>query len=95
MPEDAPPGDSGRRERCQEFVRSGTAVRTGCSLGPREQLNQATAFLDGSAIYGSTAADTQRLRDFQEGRLKIQEVKGDQLMPGDDEMECRNNATNL
>ena len=26
--------------RCQEYARSATATRTGCTLGPREQINQ-------------------------------------------------------
>ena len=26
--------------QCQEYARSGTASRTGCTLGPREQINQ-------------------------------------------------------
>ena len=26
--------------KCQEYTRSGTASRTGCTLGPREQINQ-------------------------------------------------------
>lgn len=92
MPED---NSSRRRERCQEFVRSGAAVRTGCSLGPREQLNQVTSFLDGSTIYGSSSEETERLRSFRGGKLKIQDVEGDDLMPGDEKMVCRNNETDL
>ena len=33
--------------RCQEYARSATASRTGCTLGPREQTNQVTSFIDG------------------------------------------------
>lgn len=89
------PNSSQRSDRCQEFVRSGSAVRTGCSLGPREQLNQVTAFLDGSTIYGSSPQETEILREFEGGRLKTQDIDGDDLMPGDEKMDCRNNETDL
>ena len=47
---------------CQEYVRSAIGLKPGCSLGPREQMNFATAFLDASAIYGSTPKSSEDLR---------------------------------
>lgn len=45
---------------CMNFVRSAPAP-TG-RFGPREQLNQATAFIDGSVVYGVLDERVQRLR---------------------------------
>ncbi|XP_060824989.1 uncharacterized protein LOC132911950 isoform X1 [Bombus pascuorum] len=55
---------------CMDFVRSAPAPQ--CKLGPRQQLNQVTAFIDGSAIYGSDQDTARKLREFSGGRLKMQ-----------------------
>lgn len=56
---------------CQEYVRSAIGLKPGCLLGPREQMNFATAFLDGSAIYGSTPKSAEDLRLLEGGRLRV------------------------
>ena len=64
---------SGQEEQyCLDYVRSAPAVRSGCNLGHRDQLNLVTAYLDGSAIYGSTEAQMRRLRAYTGGRLRSQ-----------------------
>ncbi|XP_014485955.1 PREDICTED: chorion peroxidase [Dinoponera quadriceps] len=65
---------------CMDFVRSAPAPR--CKLGPREQLNQVSAFIDGSAIYGADASTVRDLREFAGGRLRMQLVAGNRsLLP--------------
>ncbi|XP_065209382.1 uncharacterized protein LOC135837881 [Planococcus citri] len=55
--------------KCMEFVRSAPALR--CSFGPREQLNQASSYLDGSMIYGNTEELSYQLRSFRNGELEV------------------------
>ncbi|KAL0129494.1 hypothetical protein PUN28_001634 [Cardiocondyla obscurior] len=55
---------------CMDFVRSAPAPQ--CKIGPREQLNQVSAFIDGSAIYGSDSETACDLREFIGGRLRMQ-----------------------
>lgn len=42
------------------------------SLGPREQMNARTAYIDGSQIYGSDQEMMNSLRTFEAGLLKSQ-----------------------
>ncbi|XP_041975377.1 peroxidase-like protein 3 [Aricia agestis] len=63
---------------CMEFVRAAPA--TGCRFGPREQLNQATAFLDASSIYGYTETKTSRLRHV-DGQLRMLKAGARELLP--------------
>ena len=37
--------------KCQEYTRSGTASRTGCTLGPREQINQVSLRISAGFTY--------------------------------------------
>ncbi|XP_042870127.1 chorion peroxidase-like isoform X2 [Penaeus japonicus] len=53
---------------CMKFVRS-LIANQGCVLGPREQLNQITAYLDGSSVYGSLDRVAEELRAHVGGRL--------------------------
>ncbi|XP_058813496.1 myeloperoxidase [Topomyia yanbarensis] len=54
---------------CMNFVRSIPAP-TG-HFGPRQQLNQATAFIDGSVVYGSDDAKVEQLRSGVDGQLRM------------------------
>ena len=55
-------------QRCMQFVRSSPVSRTDCPLGPREQINQISSYLDGSMVYGSTLAEQSTLRSFRSGK---------------------------
>ncbi|XP_066957201.1 chorion peroxidase-like [Macrobrachium rosenbergii] len=80
-----PKGDyfySSHRQRCMEFLRSLPAGSV--NLGPREQVNQQSAYLDGSVIYGikPPVATGDPLRSFQDGLLKeTVSSYGEQLLP--------------
>ncbi|XP_026319857.1 peroxidase [Hyposmocoma kahamanoa] len=64
---------------CMEFVRSAPAPT--CYFGPREQLNQATAFIDGSTVYGYAKNRTLRLRTGKNGLLRMLRVGTRELLP--------------
>lgn len=57
---------------CMEYVRSSPTIRVGCTLGPREQINQVTSFLDASTVYGSSEEEAKSLRLFNDGLLRGQ-----------------------
>ncbi|XP_011188151.2 chorion peroxidase [Zeugodacus cucurbitae] len=58
------------RVNCLNYVRSAVAVGTKCTFGAVEQLNQATALLDLSQLYGFTDDAQRRMRTWNSGRIK-------------------------
>ncbi|GFR06906.1 chorion peroxidase [Trichonephila clavata] len=65
---------------CMNFVRS--AVCPTCRLGPRQQMNQITAFIDASFVYGNSLNETNTLRAFDgSGRLRVQSSSNGDLLP--------------
>lgn len=62
------------------FTRSAFDPDTGMDT-PRQQINQITAWLDGSMIYGSDAETAASLRSFEGGKLKTSEGN---LLPVDE-----------
>ncbi|XP_022181950.1 peroxidase-like isoform X2 [Myzus persicae] len=56
-------------KHCMNYVRSVPAMRPDCTFGPREQMNQATHYLDGSMIYGSSEQQMWSLRAKSKGQL--------------------------
>ncbi|XP_018331432.1 uncharacterized protein LOC108741220 [Agrilus planipennis] len=58
--------------QCSEYMRSLPAMdMDDCEFEYRNQMNLATSFLDGSAIYGSTDAATDRLRTYDAGLVNV------------------------
>ncbi|XP_022650761.1 peroxidase-like isoform X2 [Varroa destructor] len=68
-------------EHCMNFPRSARCPQ--CALGPRQQIDALTSFIDGSNIYGSNQEDTYRLRTLAgDGRLKFDVgQRGDMILP--------------
>ncbi|XP_028127877.1 heme peroxidase 2-like [Diabrotica virgifera virgifera] len=54
---------------CMEFLRSAPSTRINCDLGWREQINQATSFIDGSMIYGNDLERADSIRTFRQGKI--------------------------
>ena len=102
-PIDIPADDSFYSEHqvtCMDFVRSSPAPRRDCALGPRDQINQITSFLDGSNIYGSNAEEQHELRLMTRGKLKytdlhIRKPLLPPLSPQASAEECRIRTPNL
>lgn len=70
--------------RCIEFIRSAPSTRIDCDLGYREQINQATSFLDASTVYGSDIETADSMRTFRKGKLHYGRPQGrEPLRPPD------------
>ncbi|XP_077497256.1 salivary peroxidase/catechol oxidase-like [Amblyomma americanum] len=52
-----------------------------CRVGPREQTNSRTSFIDASHIYGTSKEISDSLRVFRGGLLKSQAARGSPLLP--------------
>ena len=68
------------RPLCMSFTRSLAGQQR---LGPREQIDQNSAYIDASHIYGGTPCEARRLRSFTGGRLNatVSPFRGKELLP--------------
>lgn len=54
-------------------------------------MNQASHFLDGSTIYGSTLKKSRELREFEGGRLRVHRGNDHDFLPiAENSSECKN-----
>ncbi|XP_011161795.1 peroxidase isoform X2 [Solenopsis invicta] len=83
--------------RCMNYVRSLPVLRSECTFGPVEQMNQVSHFLDGSTIYGSIIKKSRELRTFEGGHLRVDVRNNHTYLPrGDVELmsQCGENCYN-
>ncbi|KAL3863307.1 hypothetical protein ACJMK2_005072 [Sinanodonta woodiana] len=66
-----PPGDLRFESNCMNFVRNLPSRDDLCRFGYRNQVSQATSFLDASFLYGQSHEDSRAIRAFERGMLRI------------------------
>ena len=76
------------RKRCMNFARSMGAIDLDCQLGPLQQVNQITHWIDSSNVYGSSKEESRRLRSFQSGLLRTEILNGEELLPPNNDEKC-------
>eukprot|EP00105_Crassostrea_gigas_P010961 XP_011426438.1 PREDICTED: eosinophil peroxidase isoform X2 [Crassostrea gigas] len=71
FPISIPSDDPHFNDTCMEFVRSAPSPPgDGCQLGPREQINQITSFIDGGSVYGNSAKKMAELKNKYTGQMR-------------------------
>ncbi|XP_071089128.1 salivary peroxidase/catechol oxidase-like [Haliotis cracherodii] len=79
-----PQPDRHFKSTCMNFVRSVQVENEHCQAAPVEQLNQITAYIDASQVYGSSQEEQNKLRTFVDGQLKMKST----YLPSDSEPSC-------
>jgi len=80
MPIQIPSNDgfySHHKQTCINFVRSRAGLRSGCKLGPREQINEVSSTLDANTVYSNDPDKIRKLRSYENGRLKTLPIFND------------------
>uniref|UniRef100_A0A183DCR6 Neur_chan_LBD domain-containing protein n=1 Tax=Gongylonema pulchrum TaxID=637853 RepID=A0A183DCR6_9BILA len=80
-----------RQRRCLKISRSSPICGTGRNSVPREQLNENTAFVDASPLYGSSSKDLHKFRDGRTGFLRMNRFNNQLVLPFD-QSKCRSPA---
>jgi peroxidase len=73
LPIDIPSGDhfySQHKTKCMNFVRSQAGLRFNCRIGPREQFNEISSYLDAGTVYSNKPERLESLRLYKKGLLK-------------------------
>jgi peroxidase len=66
-----------RDQKCMVTPRSlGVFTRMDCKLGPREQVNSLTHWLDMGQVYGVSKEENDKLRLFKDGLMKVSFING-------------------
>ncbi|XP_048780891.1 peroxidase-like protein [Ostrea edulis] len=84
-------------QKCMHFVRSDIGPVPACDTGIRQQLNQRSSFIDGSAIYGFNTAKENSLREKQGGLLRVSRLHSYRpgILPEGEETQCENEHNGL
>lgn len=72
-----------KEKKCLKISRSAPICGTGQTI-PRQQLNENTAYVDGSQIYGSSIKDLPKFRDGRTGFLKLSHFNNMNVLPFDE-----------
>uniref|UniRef100_A0AC34R5D8 ShKT domain-containing protein n=1 Tax=Panagrolaimus sp. JU765 TaxID=591449 RepID=A0AC34R5D8_9BILA len=80
---DKDPNDNFKNRKCLKISRSAPVCGTGTPASPRQQLNENTAYIDGSMIYGSSSKDLHKFRDGRTGFLKMDRFNDMMVLPFD------------
>ncbi|CAJ0606649.1 unnamed protein product [Cylicocyclus nassatus] len=73
------PNSAFKMKQCLKVSRSAPI----CHVTPREQLNENTAYIDGSMIYGSSPKDLHKFREARTGFLKMNRFNNQIVLPFD------------
>ncbi|EYC02098.1 hypothetical protein Y032_0102g3482 [Ancylostoma ceylanicum] len=86
----------GRDGKCVTYSRSMPTPMENCTLGPRQQGNMVSGYLDASQIYGSTQEIADKLRSFKDGLLSLRILSASHggLPQSDDDEECKKISAN-
>jgi hypothetical protein len=79
-----------RSTGCIRIPRSAPICGSGRQF-PRQQLNENTNFIDGSAIYGSSIVDLAKVRDGASGFLSMANFNNQRVLPFD-QSKCPSHA---
>jgi hypothetical protein len=84
-------GDHSTVERTRVNTVDSTSYKD--SFG-KTTVNEVTHWWDGSQIYGSNQAEQNELRTFVNGKMKMVEVNGKQLLPKNEKLNTKRNKQN-
>lgn len=67
-----PDDEINQDQKCMTVTKSSGSTRDfNCNLGPKEQMNLVTHWLDGSFLYGSDTKTLEKLRTFEGGLMRV------------------------
>ncbi|VDD90879.1 unnamed protein product, partial [Enterobius vermicularis] len=72
-----------KKKECLKISRAAPV----CGVSPRQQLNENTAFVDASTLYGSSQKDIHKFRDGRTGFLRMNRFNNQVVLPFDP-MKC-------